>query len=172
MQINGFLVLEIEMTKQIQLTQGKVSLVDDDMFEYLNQWKWCAAKNQGRWYAIRSEGTKPFQRTIRMHRVVINPGPDTDVDHKDGNGLNNQRYNLRECIHIKNSANRSKNINNISGYKGVYWNEKAKKWHAQIMVSYKRIHLGLFQNPGDAARAYDEAAKKYFGEFARFNFPG
>jgi hypothetical protein len=156
------------MTKKIPLTLGKVTLVDDDVYEFLMQWKWHAKKiPSGVWYACRSQKAHPHE--IRMHRVVMNvTDPEREVDHKDHNGLNNQRYNLRECSHSQNSQNsrpRSK-----TGLKGVF-PVRSGKYICQIKVNGKVIHLGTFSDPIEAARVRDQASIKYFGEFAYLNFP-
>lgn len=156
------------MTKMIPLTQGQVALVSDDKFEYINQWKWCARKDNknGKWYAIR----KGFGKTILMHRVVINAGEGVLVDHRDGNGINNQSENLRTCTSSQNQANRGRQANNTSGFCGVVWNKELKKWRAYITVSKRQIHLKYHSDIEDAAKAHDKAAKEYFGEFAVLNF--
>lgn len=150
------------MTKQIELTQGQVAIVDDEDFEFLNQWKWFAQKDKNTFYAVRG-----FGKRIRMHRVIMNTPNDMQVDHIDGNGLNNTRANLRNCTVAENTRNRKKPSTNTSGYMGVF--PSAKKWRAEITHG-KKIHLGYFDNPVDAAHAYDQAAKEYFGEFAKTNF--
>ena len=159
------------MTKEIPLTQGKFALVDDDMFEYLNQWKWFAYQGKyGKWYARRNEGKRPFRRIIHMHRVVSNTSDGMETDHRDGDGLNNQRYNLRDSTHSQNIANITKRSDNTSGYKGVHWHKHRKKWASQIRVAGKKISLGYYDSAEEAARAYDRAALKYFGPYAVLNF--
>jgi len=107
-----------------------------------------------------------------MHRFILNAPRHKLVDHIDGNGLNNRKANLRLCNHSQNAWNRRPNSGCHSKYKGVYWNKDKKKWHATISKSYKRIHLGYFDNEIEAARAYDKKAKEFFGEFAYLNFRG
>jgi len=154
--------------KQIPLSQGKFAVVDDEDFEILNQHKWSALKCKNKFYAKRRL-TLPGgnQKTILMHRVIIGLA-DTKIlcDHRDGNGLNNQKHNLRACSHSENLSNRGANSNNTSGHKGVSWNKYCKKWEAYIKKDGKKKNLGLFADIQDAARAYDAAAKIYFGEFA------
>jgi len=161
--------------KEILLTQGKVAKVDDEDFEYLNQWKWQAVNSKGSWYASRNKriGLRIFDKhiVIQMHREIMKTPDDMETDHRDNDGLNNQRHNLRNCIHIQNGKNRKKNKNNTSGYKGVSWDKRDNKWRANIKVSYRTISLGFFLTPEQAAHAYDEAAKKYHGKFANLNFP-
>ena len=155
------------MTKQIPLTQGKVALVSDHRFEYLNQWKWTASKTQGKRYAVNSSKGK-------MHRLITGAPVGMDVDHVDGDGLNNQDENLRVCTHAENGYNRRKLAsNNTTGYKGVsiFRDGKFVRYQAKIRVASKLLHLGLFTTAEAAARAYDQAAREHFGDFAALNFP-
>lgn len=157
------------MTKQIELTQGKIVLVSDHRFEHLNRWKWCASFHHGNWRAIRKQWF-PCIKTIYMHREIMGiTDPNILVGHRDGDSLNNQDENLRVCNNAQNLCNRGRQANNTSGYKGVHWLRKNKKWSAHIQVNSKVIYLGSFVNIEDAARAYNEAAKKHHGEFAYLN---
>lgn len=152
--------------KEIQLTNGFVAMVDDADFDWLNQWKWYAHKAGKSIYAERTEYKQ--QKQIRMHVQIMNPENEMRVDHKDLNGLNNQRNNLRICTHAENRRNLTKPKNNTTGFKGV--SPIRGKFQATIKVNYQQIYLGVYVDPIDAALAYDKAAKKYFGEFARTNF--
>ena len=161
--------------KEIQLTQGKVAIVDDDMYEYLNQWKWCAHRSYTRdtWYAQRNS-PRPHKKTINMHRVIMGvTDPEIEVDHRNGNGLFNVRENLRVCTTYQNGRNRGKQKNNTTGYKGVTWSDVAKErpYKAQLMINHKCVFLGYFSDPIEAAKAYDKKARELHGEFARLNFP-
>lgn len=156
--------------KEIQLTQGKVALVDDEDFDYLNQFKWHASKLSGKFYAQRhAKLSNPNNIKILMHRDVMKPKKGFVIDHVDGNTLNNQKNNLRICTHAENMRNSKIPINNTSGFKGVYWNKENEKWTAFIRFNNKRFHLGLFFELKDAAKAYNEGAIKYFGKFANLN---
>jgi hypothetical protein len=152
--------------KKISLTQNKVSLVDDEDYEYLMQWKWCAIKSRNTFYVVNGHSSK----TIIMHRVIMNVGNGILIDHKDGDGLNNQKHNLRICSVAENARNCKKRSHNTSGYKGVYSDKTYNKHHAYIRVNGKKIYLGQFNSKIDAAKAYDSAAIEFFGEFAKTNF--
>jgi hypothetical protein len=152
--------------KEIPLTQGKVALVDDGEFEELNKYKWHVLWNGYSFYAVRSVGKK----TISMHRQIMGTPKGMDTDHRDMNTLNNQRFNLRICTGSQNMYNSGKRKNNTSGYKGVTFNKKKRKFQAQIRVPGKRFYLGLFTTPIKAAIAYDIAAKRLHGVFAQLNF--
>lgn len=153
------------MVKEIQLTQGKVALVDDADFEWLSQWNWCALRQRGnnRWYAVR--GRNPL---IYMHRLILNPPEGYESDHIDGGGLNNRRSNLRICTCSQNHMNRHRAWGS-SIYKGVYYYKRYMKWGARIQINRKQLHLGYFNSEIEAAKAYNKAAIKYYGEFARIN---
>jgi hypothetical protein len=161
------------MTKEIPLTQGYVATIDDCDFEHANKIVWCVAvKPKKRTvYAI---GKLPMgkyqQRTVYLHRWIMDEPPDKLVDHKDGNGLNCQRENLRVADAVQNGRNRKLNINNTSGFKGVYRYKQEDKWTAMIRVNKRLVYIGLFKNIEDAARAYDVWARDIFGEFAHLNF--
>ncbi len=107
---------------------------------------------------------------LRMHRVVLGLSKgDENPEHIDCNSLNNRKPNLRICTHQQNCFNSRRQKRNTSGYKGVYWNKLNNKWQASIGFNYKTIHIGLFKNKIDAAKAYNGAAVKYHGEFALLN---
>jgi hypothetical protein len=153
--------------KEIQLTQGKVALVDDEDFDYLNKFKWQACKNRaGNWYAQRH---LEAGGNIRMHCELF-PGVN-EIDHKNSKGLDNQKHNLRPATRGQNNANGRKRKGCSSRFKGVCWNKQKQCWMTRIHVLKTQIHLGLFDSEKEAARAYDRAAKRYYGEFARPNFP-
>lgn len=133
------------MTKEIPLTQGKVALVDDEDYERLNQFKWFASKNGKTYYAIRKS-------KILMHRTIITPPSGFEIDHINGNGLDNRRENLRIVSHRENCQN--KHIEKTSKFPGVTWNKQHKKWHAHVRILGKNRYLGSFDDEVEAAKAY------------------
>ena len=150
----------------IALTQGKFAEVDDEDFDYLNQWKWYATNRKTTWYAAR----KPKDRVFYMHREVLSLSDSKkQVDHVDSNGLNNQKINLRGCNQTQNNGNNRKRSDNKSGFKGVHHHSVYNSWIAQIRFLGKKTHIGSFQNKKEAVLAYNERAKEIFGEFARIN---
>ena len=153
--------------KHIILTRNKFAIVDDDKFEWLNQWKWCALKGVHTYYAVCYQG-KNF---VYMHRLILNAQKGQDTDHRNHNGLDNRIENIRLCTQSQNLANSRKRKNCSSKYKGVHYFKRARKWTAQIRFKQKQIHLGYFNSEIEAAKAYDKKAIKVFGEFARINFP-
>jgi len=153
--------------KEIQLSQNKTALVDDDMYEYLNQWKWTSGETS----VIRRVGGRIFHKTIYMHHVVLGISDNKiEIDHKNRNPFDNRKENLRVATRQEQNRNRGKNKNNNTGYKGVSYSRRKDKYYVCIMVDYKQISLGYFKTPEEAAKVYDVAAKKYFGEFAFLNF--
>jgi hypothetical protein len=154
--------------KKIKLTQGKFALVDDCDYDYLIQWNWHT-HTSGRSSYARTDRYQPDRHRVFMHTIVIERmGLKGRVDHIDGNGLDDQRSNLR-LSNGHNPKNRRLNVNNTSGYKGVHWKRTRQIWVAKIVSDGKEIYLGSFRDKKEAARMYNKAAKKYHGEFANLN---
>lgn len=155
--------------RNIPLTQGKVAIVNDGDYSVLSQFKWFAQYNDGNWYAMRNTQKDGKIRLVSMHRQILGDPQNMQIDHADGDGLNNIRSNLRICTNAQNSMNRRKLISR-SGFKGVRWCCTAGKYRAQIVLNSRHIHLGYFTDKLKAAKAYDIAARRLFGKFAFTNF--
>jgi hypothetical protein len=163
---------------KIQGVKGKTdTTLIDECDEELNQFNWYAAKDKYHHsaYAIRHEDG----HIIKLHRMIAARMFGEAaligkvIDHIDGDGLNNVRSNLRLATQTQNKRNARKPKHNTSGYKGVWYdyNSRRTPWRACISFDNKTLHVGKFTEPEAAARAYDEAARKYHGEFAHLNFP-
>jgi hypothetical protein len=154
--------------KEVKLTQDKIAIVDDEDYEIVSCHKWCAQKHRNTYYAgtyLYAEGNKKY---IHMHRLLMDAKKGQIVDHVNENGLDNRRDNLRFATNSQNLHNSSR-TRGTSKYRGVYLRKGTSRWHSQIKVNNKRIHLGYFDTEIDAAKAHDQAALKYLGEFAKLN---
>jgi len=155
--------------KQIPLTQGKFALVDNEDYERVNQYKWHLRHNRRTQYGIRTIWVKGKFKKIFMHNFIMNFSS-SKVDHRDCDGLNNQKSNLRFATKSQNNMNQRKRIGCTSRYKGICWRNDCKKWRVQVVLHGKLIYSNHFLSERNAARAYDVVAKKHFGKFARLNF--
>ena len=154
--------------KKINLTKEKYSLISDIDFKKINHYKWYAHWGGNTFYAVRNFRMKNGKRKmIMMHRVIMKPPSNKEIDHIDGDGLNNQRNNLRICSHKQNLRNQGIPKNNTSGFKGVVWDKRDRRWRAQIRVNYKNIRLGSFKSKIEAHKEVVKAYKKYHKEFSR-----
>lgn len=142
--------------KKVKLTRGKYALVDDEDFEYLNQFKWFIQSNG---YAGRDIGGRKNKTRVLMHRLVNDTPDDLVTDHINRNKLDNRRQNLRSVTQKKNSRNRGVSVNNTSGHTGVIWNKG--RWVACIKANYKKIHLGRYKTIEEAISARKEAEELY-----------
>lgn len=156
------------MARNIPLPNGRFAIVDDEDYERLMLHKWFCSGG----YAARKirKGLKITEE--KMHRVIVDALDGVEVDHVNGDKLDNRRGNLRVCTHEQNMANRRKHRNNTSGYTGVVWLKDQRCWRAEIKVGGRKRYLGRFDNAEDAAKAYDAAALQLKGEFARINNVG
>jgi hypothetical protein len=159
--------------KEISLTHGLVALVDDADYDYLMQWKWHATKAKQTYYAgrgiTRGKDKVYIHKVFLMHREIMKCPDDMQIDHIDGNGLNNQRSNLRICTNLQNCWNMSKR-SKICDYKGIYLRQNGK-YRAYIKANGRRVNLGTYVEQEDGARAYDIGALYFFKEFSKTNFP-
>jgi len=143
------------------------AMVDNEDYFVLRNMKWRMHKSYTTncFYAVTSVG----ESSIAMHLFIVNAPKGFEVDHKDGNGLNNQKINLRACTHQQNGSNLRKNKKNTTGFKGVHFNTSRNTFQSYITPNRKHIYLGSYKTDQEAALAYDEAAIEHFGEFACTN---
>jgi hypothetical protein len=146
--------------------------LDKEDYYRCNNFNWYIGGHGGKLYAVRTViGAEMEITTMRMNREIMKAPEDRVVDHRNGDSLDNRRDNLRIATQAENMQNRRKRKNTTSQYIGVWFAKEKKKWESRITQDGKKIYLGSFVNEIDAAKAYDEAAKKYRGEFAKLNFP-
>lgn len=157
------------MTQKIELTQGFSTLVDEADYKALSYFKWYALRSAKGVYAARRNDRGLYPRILLMHRFLIDAPEGIEVDHIDNDSLNNTRTNLRLATKSQNGAStrRFDSDGNVKRTRGIGFYRN--KWTASIKVEGRSIYLGRFDNEADAKRTYDDAAKKYFGEFARLN---
>jgi len=154
--------------KKIKLTQGQYCLLDDIDFEWFNQWKWYAKKQGIKWKVARNITNKiGKQDTVLLHRILMNCPSGKEVDHIDGNPLNNQRKNLRLCTKKENRQNKGMSKNNKSGYKGVTLRRNV--YEVYIRKNNKHLYIGSSKDKQEASRMYNKVAKEVFGEFAKLD---
>ncbi len=153
-----------QRTRLIPLTRGKFAMVDAADYEQLSKYKWHAIKVAGNFYACRKEGGK----TILMHRQIMQAPPGKVVDHKNHNGLDDHRHNLRKCTQQQNVCN-SRSKGGASGFRGV--TRHRDKWSARVKHRGKQYYLGSFDDPLQAALARDRKARELAGEYAWLNRP-
>jgi hypothetical protein len=154
------------VTKIIPLAGGHFALVDDEDYERVSALKWHLSPTG--YGAARTP--RPERKLVQLHRFILNPPDDMQVDHINGNGLDCRRENMRLATHQQNQQNRPGEKRRLSKYKGVWLDDRYRKpWRAQIKADRTRYDLGRFASEDDAARAYNDAAKKLHGEFAWLN---
>ena len=151
----------------VPLTRGYEAVIDAADVPLVEGRNWYAKQRTHTVYACRSQWSGGADVTVRMHRVIAAAPDGMDVDHIDGDGLNNRRSNLRHATRSENNCNRRAALKNASGLKGVSWNKANKKWLAQIRFHKQKKHLGYFNTPEEAHAAYCAAANVLHGEYAR-----
>jgi hypothetical protein len=158
--------------RRIYLGEGEWTIVEAADYYRFGNLKWSISGRDGKFYAMRGVKTKPDEiKLICMHREMMKAPKGVLVDHRNGDNLDNRRSNLRLATPTENSCNRQKKKGGTSQYKGVCFCRRRGEWVSRIKIHRESIFLGNFDKEVEAARAYDAAAKKYHGEFARLNFP-
>lgn len=164
--------------REIKLSRGFISIIDEQDFEEISKHKWYAQLTRGKnrhVYAARASTREEKDggsgQQIRMHRQILCPKKNEMIDHINGNTLDNRRANLRVCSRSQNACNSVKIASASSTFKGVYFNRDTQKFHSSITVSGKLYYLGSFDNAADAALQYDKFAIFIQGEFSKLNFP-
>ncbi len=155
-------------TGAVRLPCGLIAFVDLEDVQLVSQYVWHACKSHRTHYA---RGGSCQRGRLLMHNLIMGSREDRRVDHKDGNGLNNRRDNLRWATRAQNATNMNRRPNRKSGFRGVHQGARSKKWEVSISADGVRHRLGSFATAEEAARVYDEAAKRLHGEFAKLNFP-
>lgn len=164
--MRGLVVRDSEF-KKIQLVSGGYAKVSPSDHPRLSKYRWHKRKDDG--YASRTEYKDGKFKTIRMHQEIINIPEGFVTDHINRDRLDNRRCNLRKATRSQNTANSKMPSTNTSGYKGVYYRKEQNRWRASIRVDGKLMSLGQYGSAEDAAKAYNDAALKHFGEFAFLN---
>jgi hypothetical protein len=158
--------------RRIYLGEGEWALVEPLDYYRLKNFNWYLGGNGKEFYAFKNVKIGPGKtKMVSMHRQIMNFPEGLLVDHRNNNTLDNRRSNLRIATQSQNRQNRRKRENTTSRYVGVSFDKQTNKWKVKIKTETKEIYLGRFSSEIEAAKAYDAAALKYHGEFARLNFP-
>jgi len=159
--------------RRIYLGDGEFTILDPKDYYLYSRFKWSVAGHDGKFYAVRGIKTgRKKMKLERLHRIIINAPDGLFVDHKNGNSLDNRRDNLRLATSSQNHCNKIIDKSKSSSqYRGVIFRKKSGRYIAQITYKETNHYLGSFDNEIDAAKAYDAAARKHHGDFARLNFP-
>jgi hypothetical protein len=158
--------------RKIDISEGYFTLVEPRDYYRIRRFKWCVWGTGSKFYAARVMVIGPGKTKIMyLHRQLLNAPKGVLVDHRNRDPLDNRRQNLRFATHSENVQNRGKRKNTTSKFIGVWFRKVNGKWESRITHKDKKIYIGTFDSEIDAAKAYDEAARKYHGEFARLNFP-
>jgi hypothetical protein len=155
--------------RQLILNSGLIAQVDDEDFEKVNKFNWSARKDGNTFYATSGGNYKGVNTRKTLHRFILNPSSEQFIDHKDGDGLNCQKSNLRICTNQQNQFNQKKRKGTSSIYKGVRARKNCKTYEVTIRENKEKKYIGSFKNEKEAALAYNKKALELFGEFARIN---
>lgn len=167
----GFSIEDTDAHVEIPLSRGLVAIIDERDLPLVCHIKWHATSSlRDTIYAANTRQREGRRKLTLMHRVIADAPDGMLVDHRDGNGLNNRRSNLRLCTNGENQRN-MRSRTGSSRFKGVVWHSVRKYWQAGIQHEGRYHWVGQFSTEEEAGRAYDEAALRLFGEFARLNFP-
>lgn len=166
--------------REVPLSQGLVAIVDDEDYDLVSDIVWCAEKQCRTVYAKSNTRVDGKPASLYMHRLLLGlpagSGTGVEVDHRNGDGLDNRRHNIRVVTRRQNMQNRTRKRRGTSSrFKGVSWDKRDQKWAAEIRIDSgegrsRKVFLGRFIQEEDAAKAYDSAARRYFGEYAAPNF--
>lgn len=156
----------------VPLTKGYEAIIDAEDAKLIGAENWCVTGpgvqiGGGCIYAMRRAKCDGVMTTIKMHRLIINAPDGFQIDHIDGNGLNNRKENLRVVTPAQNLKNRRLSRHNTSGFKGVSWSKSRQKWMANIFSDGRAYHLGEYDSPEEAHKAYVEGSKRYHGDYGR-----
>jgi hypothetical protein len=150
--------------REIPLTKGRITIVDDEDYDYLIQWRWCYSI---RGYAMRRSSKKGTRTHFIMHRVILDTPTGMLTDHINGNKLDNRRCNLRICTGSQNNMNSRLSTRNTTGFKGIYFDKQRCRWRATVRANKNIYRIGYYKQKEDAVEAYESKAKELFGEFYR-----
>jgi hypothetical protein len=159
--------------RRIDIGEGEWTIVDVEDYYRYGRFKWSLVGTGKNLYAVRNVKVGPRRtKIVRLHREIMSAPRGILVDHRNNNGLNNLRSNLRLATHSQNQCNKRKTRSKTSSkFRGVYFDKRRAQWQAYIRYNGKRTYLGKFSDETEAARAYDRAARECHKEFARMNFP-
>jgi hypothetical protein len=160
--------------RRIRMSGPRYAIVDPADYKRLKRYEWITKKGINSFYVLRyvERGKGNKETIVYLHQEILKVPKGMVIDHINHDGMDNRRANIRPATRSQNLCNSRRRLGTKSSkYKGVSWKKQTCKWAARIGIDKREIHLGCFKNEIDAAKAYDEAAKKYHGEFACLNFP-
>lgn len=156
---------------KVPLSRGKVALIDPEDAARVLRHRWTASYGKAGWKAYFSHSINGKTHSVYLHQLVMGHRKGLMIDHRNGNGLDCRKRNLRFCTNSQNSQNRRRKKNNQTGYKGIFLIKETGMWVAEIVVNGVRHRLGRYRSSEEAAHVYDDAARRLHGDFAALNFP-